>query len=89
MVKIKKRTDKKNLLSERNLKMNKRLKAAREAAGKTQAEVAKLVGMSERGYRRIENSASYAGVAISIARVLNTTVEQIFSLTEDVKLTDA
>ena len=57
-----------------------KLKAARETSGKTQAQVAKVVGITERGYRKLEAKEEYKAVdtAIRIARVLNSTVEELF-----------
>ena len=48
------------------------LKAAREASGKTQAQVAKEVGITERGYQKIEGKQEYKAIqtAIRIADVL-------------------
>ncbi|MCD4835644.1 helix-turn-helix domain-containing protein [Phocea massiliensis] len=56
------------------------LRAAREASGKTQAQVAKLAKISESQYQNIEYDKSEPGVrtAIRIARVLNSTVENLF-----------
>ena len=50
------------------------LRAAREASGKTQAQVAKDVGLSESQYQRIEYDKSEPGVrtAIRIAQALGT-----------------
>ena len=60
--------------------MSMKLKAARETSGKTQAQVAKEVGITERGYRKLEAKEEYKAVdtAIRIARVLNSTVEELF-----------
>lgn len=57
-----------------------KLKAARETSGKTQAQVAKEVGITERGYRKLEAKEEYKAVdtAIRIARALNGTVEELF-----------
>lgn len=56
------------------------LKAARMASGKTQAEVAKEVGITERGYQALEAKETYQAVqrAIRIAKALNSTVEKLF-----------
>ena len=56
------------------------LRAAREASGKTQAQVAKEVGLSEQMYQRYEYNKCKPRVqtAIRIARALNTTVEKLF-----------
>ena len=60
--------------------MNIKLKQARIASGKTQAEVAKAVGINEQVYQRYEYGTSTPNVrtAILIARVLDSTVEDIF-----------
>ena len=57
-----------------------RVKAAREASGKTQAQVAKEAGITERGYQEIESKEEYKTIqtAILIARALNSTVEALF-----------
>ena len=57
-----------------------KLRAAREASGKTQARVAREVGISETSYQRIEYSKQVPKLrtAIRIARALNTTVEKLF-----------
>lgn len=57
-----------------------KLKAAREASGKTQAQVAKEVGITERGYRKLESKEEYKAVdtAIRIAKAVNSTVENLF-----------
>ena len=60
--------------------MNTRLQKAREASGKTQAQVAKEIGVSEPMYQRYEYGINKPRVdtAISIAAALGVTVEQIF-----------
>lgn len=57
-----------------------KLKAAREASGKTQAQVAKEAGITDRGYRKLEAKSEYKAIqtAIRIAKALNTTVEKLF-----------
>ena len=59
-----------------------RLKAAREASGKTQAQVAREAGMTERGYRKLEAKEEYKAIvtAIQIARILHSTVEDLFGV---------
>lgn len=49
------------------------LKAAREASGKTQVQVATEVGITERGYQKFEAKKDYKAVrtAIRIAKALN------------------
>ena len=58
-----------------------KLKAAREASGKTQAQVAKEARVSESIYQSYEYGTRKPRVdrAISIAAALSVTVEQIFS----------
>ncbi len=58
-----------------------KLKAAREASGKTQAQVAKDARVSESIYQSYEYGTRKPRVdrAISIAAALGVTVEQIFS----------
>ena len=60
--------------------MNTRLHATREQFGKTQAQVAKEVGISEQMYQRYEHDKNTPNVrtAIRIARALNSTVEDLF-----------
>ncbi len=56
------------------------LRAAREKSGKTQAQVAKEVHISELSYQRYEYDQREPSVrtAIRIARVLGSTVETLF-----------
>ena len=56
------------------------LRAAREASGKTQVQVAKEAEISEAQYQNIEYNKSEPGArtAIRIARALNSTVESLF-----------
>ena len=56
------------------------LRAARERSGKTQAQVANEVGVSELSYQRYEYDKRGPGVrtAIRIAKALNSTVESLF-----------
>ena len=60
--------------------MGMKLKAAREASGKTQAQVAKEAGITVRGYRKLEAKDEYKAIqtAIQIAQTLNRTVEELF-----------
>ena len=60
--------------------MNKKLRAAREKSGKTQSQVAKESEISETQYQNIEYNKSEPSVqtAIRIARVLDSTVEELF-----------
>lgn len=61
--------------------MNEVLKAAREQSGKTQAQVAKEAGITDRLYQRYEYGMHEPGVgtAIRIARALDSSVEELFS----------
>lgn len=56
------------------------LRAARVASGKTQAQVAKEAGITERGYQKIEAKNEYKTIqtAIRIAKALGSTVEKLF-----------
>ena len=56
------------------------LRAARERSGKTQAQVANEVGVSELSYQRYEYDKREPGIrtAIRIAKALNSTVESLF-----------
>ena len=56
------------------------LRAAREASGKTQAQVAKEIGVSELSYQRYEYDKRIprADIAVLIARAINSTVEKLF-----------
>ena len=67
-------------LIEKLKRLRKEKGAAREASGKTQAQVAKEVGIREQAYQRYEYDACEPGVrtAIRIAAALDTTVEKIF-----------
>lgn len=60
--------------------MNVKLRAAREAAGKTQKQVAEEAGMTEQAYQRYEYDTRRPGVdaAIRIAKALGSTVEELF-----------
>lgn len=60
--------------------MNMALRAAREASGKTQSQVAELAEIAERMYQDYEYDKREPGVrtAIRIAQALDTTVEQLF-----------
>ena len=64
--------------------MDNKLRAIREVSGKTQAEVAKEIGVSEQQYQRYEYGQRKPNVytAIRIARALQSTVEELFPLTE-------
>ena len=65
--------------------MNVKLRAARERAGKTQAQVAKDVGIREAVYQRCEYGANEPSVrtAIRIADALHSSVESLFRVEKD------
>lgn len=66
--------------------MNTRLKTTREKSGKTQAQVAKEVGVSEQMYQRYEYGQNEPGVrtAIRIADALGVSdVRGLFAAAED------
>ena len=56
------------------------LRAIREKSGKTQAQIAKEVGIAVNAYQRYEYNqcAPSVHMAIRIAKALNCTVEDIF-----------
>ena len=60
--------------------MGKNLKAAREASGKTQTQVAAESGISERGYQKIEARTEYRATwtAIQIADAVGVTTYEEF-----------
>jgi putative transcriptional regulator len=62
-----------------------RLKQARAARGWTQAELAQAVRVSRKTINTIENQVFVPStvLALSLARALETTVEQLFFLIED------
>jgi putative transcriptional regulator len=70
-------------MSERRL--GNRLKEARAARGWTQADLALAVRVSRKTINTIENQVFVPStlLALSLARALETTVEQLFFLTED------
>ena len=65
---------------EREDDVNMELRAAREASGKTQSQVAKEIGVNTVSYQRYEseNRVPNAVIAILIARALGSTVEELF-----------
>lgn len=65
---------------EREEDVNVKLRAAREASGKTQEQVAKEIGIAEAAYQRYEYGKSRPNVitAIRISDALHTTVEALF-----------
>lgn len=56
------------------------LRAAREASGKTQAQVAKEIGITENAYQKYEydQREPRARMAVRVARAVNSTVETIW-----------
>lgn len=62
--------------------MNTNLRLAREASKKTQAQVAKEIGVSEQMYQRYEYGHCDPSVqkAIRIAKAVGSTVEQLWSI---------
>lgn len=61
-----------------------RLKEARTAAGLTQAELADRAGVSRKTVNTVENGVFVPStpLALSLARALGTTVEDLFWLTD-------
>lgn len=59
---------------------NETLVAARKKSGKTQAQVAKEIGIAENAYQRYEQGKVIPNVlmAIKIAKSLNTSVENLW-----------
>lgn len=72
--------------TEREENVNVKLRAAREASGKTQAQVAREAGVSEIAYQMYEYGKREPGArtAIRIAEALNSTVEELFKESESV-----
>ena len=73
----------------REEQMNVKLRSAREASGKTQAQIAKEVEISDTQYQNIEynNNEPRVSTAIKIARAVNSTVEELFDIDRSVKNT--
>ena len=61
-----------------------RLRAAREARGWTQAELAAAIGVSRKTINTVENGVFIPStvVALKLAAALNTTVEKLFALSK-------
>ena len=61
------------------------LKSSRNQSNLSQAKLAKIVGISETHYQRIEYGLSKPNVttALLIAQALNTTVEELFPLSQE------
>ena len=62
-------------------KKNDTLKATREQSGKTQAEIAKEIGILKEVYQKYEYgmSSKTINTAIKIAKALNSSVEELWS----------
>lgn len=60
--------------------MNTKLRETRAASGKSQAQIAKDVGISESQYQNIEHGKNEprVGTAIRIARAVGSSVEELF-----------
>lgn len=67
-----------------DLRLASRLKEVRTAAGLTQAELADLAGVSRKTVNTVENGVFIPStlLALSLARALNTTVEDLFWLAD-------
>ncbi len=65
--------------------MNYRLKQIRKKSGLTQVQVAKKANITEISYQRIEYGTQRPSLttALLIAQALNTTVEELFPLSQD------
>jgi putative transcriptional regulator len=61
-----------------------RIKSERERAGLTQAGLAELVGVSRKTVNTVENGVFTPStiLALKLAKALNTTVEQLFWITD-------
>jgi putative transcriptional regulator len=70
-------------MSERRL--GNRLKEIRTARGLTQTDLAALVGVSRKTINTVENSVFVPStiLALTLARTLNTTVEELFFLIDE------
>lgn len=66
-------------------RLENRVRAAREAHGLTQAELADLVGVSRKTINTVENAVFVPStvIALKLARALGEPVEQLFSLADD------
>lgn len=65
--------------------LSERLKTAREAAGMSQAEVAKAIGVSQPAYCYMENGDKVPSlpVAKQIAKTLNTSLDYLVDVNND------
>jgi putative transcriptional regulator len=61
-----------------------RIKAIRVAAGLTQVELARKIGVSRKTVNTVENAVFVPStrVALQLARALHSTVEELFALSE-------
>lgn len=68
-------------------RLGNRLKEIRTARGLTQSDLAALVGVSRKTINTVENSVFVPStiLALSLAKTLNTTVEELFFLVEDLR----
>ena len=66
-------------------RLGNRLKDFRTARGLTQAELAAQIGVSRKTINTVENSVFVPStiLALSLARALDTSVEELFQLIED------
>ena len=65
-------------------RLDNRLRAAREAKGWTQAQLAEAIGVSRKTVNTVENGVFIPStvIALKLARALGRPVEQLFSLIE-------
>lgn len=65
--------------------LNNTLRAAREAKGLTQADLAERIGVSRKTINTVENGVYVPStvIALKLARVLDSSVEALFSLTAE------
>lgn len=68
-------------------RLGNRLKEMRTARGLTQSDLAAMVGVSRKTINTVENSVFVPStiLALSLAKTLNTTVEELFFLVEDLR----
>ena len=66
------------------MKIYNNLKKVRNLKNLTQIELAKKIGITERHYRRLEKGVLLPNLktAIKLAKALNTTVEELFPLSD-------
>jgi putative transcriptional regulator len=68
-------------------RLGNRLKEIRTAKGLTQTDLAALVGVSRKTINTVENSVFVPStvLALALARTLDTTVEALFFLIDDIR----